>query len=80
MSQSKKAYEFITTSLAKGLTVFVCTPLKMNKVTPKNFISWEKSERKLFVFDDENNLRMARGKSYDIIATTNFCHVKLIAQ
>jgi len=74
-SESRNKLAWIEARIAEGRTVYIRNALKGAKITPANFAKWEASGHDLFKIDGEGRLRMARGRSYEII---DLCHLSAV--
>ena len=71
--------EFIETQITAGLTIYVRTARGAIKVSPKTVAKFNTGGHKLFKTDSEGNLRIASGKSFNIICTPHIALVGVTA-
>jgi hypothetical protein len=76
---AEKAQQFIQDQIALGKSIMIQTAMRTTKITPKNYKAWADSGKSLFMIDSEGNLRIARGKQYDIICTKTTALVRIVA-
>jgi len=79
MSKAESALNFIKEQITSNHTVYISTPLRHIRVTPKTFKTWADSKHELFKIDSHGDLLMARGKNYDCIVTKTISLVKITA-
>jgi len=79
MSQAETTHQWILSRISEGRTIYFTTALRTIAISPRTFAKWEKSGRKLFKIDDDG-LRIANGKRFDLVATKsqNLCKVSAI--
>ena len=65
--QAHKKLTWITERLADGMTVYLSTPLKHTKITPKLAQQFADDGHALFKIDGTGSLLIASGKHYDCI-------------
>lgn len=79
MNKAEQAKQFIDAALASGRTVYLQTALKAIAVSPATVAKWRKAGRDLFRMDADG-LRVASGRSYNLICTPSTCLVRISAE
>ncbi len=76
---SSKALAFIESALDDGKTVYITTATRCTPISPKCAAKWKASGAQLFKITADG-LRIARGKSFDLITTPHASLCKISAQ